>query len=124
MFDPDSANHLKGSNVRCLLEEIRIEFFARGAHEVGDGYRQINSARLVTIDVYDRLSIHAQVAILADLVRDNEQLVPEREAAEIFATADTVRAYVGDLVCEVVHAELMRDPLVAMEDESRETLHE
>lgn len=120
MFDPDGANILHGESLRYLVEEVRTEFFAR-AYQGSGGDPEASSARGVTIDVYDRLSIDAQVAITADLVRANEQLVLDGDPTEIFATADTARAYIGDLICEIVHRELMRDPLVAMENENRQT---
>ncbi len=124
MCDPDGANQLQGESLRRLVREVRREFFTRGAEEIGDGYRQVNSARVVTIEVYDRLSIDAQIAIAADLMRANEEVVLRRDAEEVFTRSDTARACIADLICEVVYQELMDDPLVMMENENREALSE
>jgi hypothetical protein len=122
MFDPDGANQPRGDNLRRLVNEVRREFFERGAHEVSDGYWLVNSARVVAIEVYDRLSIEAQIRVVVDLMQTNAQYVLSRDTADIFARSDTTQAHIADLICEVVYEELMKDPLVAMENESREAL--
>jgi len=121
-LDPDGANQLQGESLQRLVDEVRSEFFARNALDVGPGYEQVNSARVVAIEVYDRLSVDAQVAIAAELVRANEEVLLEREALEIFTTSDSPRSHIADLICEVVYQELMDDPLVLMENETREAL--
>jgi hypothetical protein len=122
MFDPDGINQLRGGNVRRLVEEVRREFFARNAEEFSHGYQLVNSARVVAIEVYDRLSADAQVAIIADLMQADEQYVLQRNTGDIYARADTAQAHITDLVCELVYDQLMDDPLVVMENESREAL--
>jgi hypothetical protein len=122
MFDPDNASQLQGASLRRFIDEVRCEFFGRLAREVGHAYQQINSARVVTIEVYDALSVDAQAAIAADVVRAKDEIVVVRNAEDVFARSDTPQAYIADLICEVVYQELMDDPSVAMEDESREAL--
>jgi hypothetical protein len=122
MVDPDNASQLHGASLRRFIDEVRREFFARRAREVGDGYQQINSARVVTIEVYDDLSVDAQAAIAADVVRAKDEIVLIRNPEEVFTRSDTPQAYIADLICEVVYQELMDDPSVVMEDESREAL--
>lgn len=122
MFNPDDANQLQGENLRCLIEEVRREFFARSAQGVEDKPRRDSSARVVSIEVYDGLSINAQVAITADVLLANEEIVLERDGDDIVSCADTARSFIADVVCEIVFQELMNDPLVAMENDSREAM--
>jgi hypothetical protein len=124
MFDPDGANQLRGENLRRLIDEVRHEFFARSAQKIGDGYCQVNSARIVTIEVYVGLSVDAQIAIVTDIMRASDEIVFDRDAEDIFSRSDTPQAHITDLICEVVYQELMDDPQVIMEDESREALSE
>jgi hypothetical protein len=122
MFDPDNASLLHGASLRSFIDEVRCEFFARRAREVGHGYQQVNSTRVVTIEVYDDLSVDAQAAIAADVVRAKDEIVLIRNAEEVFTSSDTPQAYIADLICEVVYQELMDDPSVVIEDESRKAL--
>jgi hypothetical protein len=122
MFNPDGANQLQGENLRRLVNEVRREFFARSAQGIRDRPRRINSARIVATEVYDGLSINAQAAITADVLLANEQIVLERDGVDIVSCADTARSFVADVVCEIVYQELMNDPVVVMEDESREAM--
>lgn len=52
----------------------RRGFVARSACEIGDGYELVNSIRLVTIEIYDRLSAEAQLAIATDLLTASEEV--------------------------------------------------
>jgi hypothetical protein len=120
MFDPSSSS-IEGAHLRRLVDEVRRDFFSRDAMDVGDGYQQVNSARVVTSEVLGQLSIDAQTAIAADLMRAVNETVLQRDADEIFTRADTAQAHITDLICEVVYQELMTDPIVARENKSRET---
>jgi hypothetical protein len=122
MWDPDGANHSRGENLQRLVREVRQEFFARDARESGRGYQQINSTRVVTIEVYDRLSVDAQIAVAEDLMRASDEVLLHRSAEEVFSRSDTPQACIADLICELVYQELMDDPLVIMENEARESL--
>lgn len=119
MFEPDGANRLRGENLWHLIEEVRYQFFSQSPETNRTRYRQASSARIVTIEVYAGLSFESRVAIVADLMRASEEMVLSRDARDVFAHSDTPQAYITDLVCEVVYQELMRDPEVIMEDESR-----
>jgi hypothetical protein len=118
MFDPDGPNRLPGENLRHLVDEVRREFFSRGAQQYRD------STRVVAIEVFDGLSVDAQVAIAADLVRADFGMVLDRDVEDIFKASDTPQAIVVDLVCEIVCQELFNDPIVVMENEHREALSE
>jgi hypothetical protein len=122
MFNPDGANQLQGENLRRLVDEVRREFFARGTQGIRDRPRRISSARVVTIEVYDGLSIDAQAAITADALLANDEIILHGDGGDVFACSDTARAFVADLICEIVCQELMNDPLVVMENDSREAM--
>jgi hypothetical protein len=121
MSDPDSANLLRADNLQRLVDEVRREFFDRRAREVGTNYEQVNSVRLVTIEVYDRLAAEAQAAIASDIVCSQDEIALVRDPADIFRRSDTPQAHIADLICEIVYQQLLNEPAVAMENEYRET---
>jgi hypothetical protein len=121
-MNPDGPNQLQGEHLRRLVQEARNEFFLRSPRKVGGGYEQINSARIVIVEVYSRLSIDAQVAIVSDVMRASEELVLDRNPDAIFATSDTPQAFITDLLCELIYQQLMDEPLVAFEEAAREAL--
>jgi hypothetical protein len=123
-MNPDGPNHLQGEHLLRLVQQVRNEFFLRAPRDVGNGYEQINSARVVTVEVYGRLSVDAQVAILADVMRSNEELTFDRNPEAIFATSDTPQTFITDLLCELVYQQLMDEPRVAFEEAAREALAE
>jgi hypothetical protein len=116
LFDPDGANQLPGENLRRLINEVRGEFFSRGARQSTD------SAQVVAIEVYDGLSVDAQVAVAADLLKSDYGTVLDRDVEDIFTASDTPQAIITDLICEIVCQELLCDPLVVMENEGREAM--
>jgi hypothetical protein len=120
----DGTNQMKGENLTRLVDEVYREFFDRRARAIGEGCLHVNSVRVATVEIYSRLSIDAQVAVMVDLMRTTDEVLFDRSSAEIFDCSDTLHTHITDLVCEVVCQELMNDPAVAMENESRETLLE
>jgi hypothetical protein len=120
MSNPDRAVRPRGEALCRLIDEVRREFFARGSRHSDP--TEDGSVRSVSIEVHDRLSIDAQLAVMADLVRYEAEIVLVRDAEDVFAASDTPRAYLADLTCEIVYQELMSDPVVMMEDESRAAL--
>jgi hypothetical protein len=120
----DAGNQIQGDSLRRLVGEVYREFFDRATRSISGGCLQVNSIRVAAVETYSRLSIDAQVAVVADLMRSTDEIVLERSAIDIFDRSDTPHAHITDLICEVVCQELMNDPVVAMENESREALHE
>ncbi len=125
MFDPDAVHEFQGESLRRLVEEVRRVFFSRSAaRTISESCRHINSISVVANEVYEGLSIDAQVAIAVDVMRASEDIVLERDSEDIVSSSDTARSFVADLICEIVYQELMNDPLVVAEEESRQALCE
>ena len=118
----DRPRVIEGGDLRLLIKEVRREFFARAACETFGDTQQINSVRVVAIEVFDGLSVEAQLAVVADLVRVDQEPILHRSTEDIFAASDSPLAFIADLVCEVVWQVLMDDPVVPMENEEREPL--
>jgi hypothetical protein len=125
MFDPDGVQLLQGESLRRLVAEVRHVFFSRSAaRTIGESCRHINSISVVANEVYEGLSIDAQVAIAADVMRATDDIVLERDSQDIVSCSDSARSFVADLICEIVYQQLMNDPLVVAEEESRQALAE
>jgi uncharacterized membrane protein len=125
VFDPDGVNQVQGENLRRLIEEVRRVFFMRSAsRQIGETCSHINSISVVAIEVYEALSTDARLAIVADVMRAAEDVVLERDSEEIVSCSDTARSFIADLLCEIVYQDLMNDPLVMAEEESRQALTE
>jgi hypothetical protein len=122
MFSPDRENLLQGEHLRCLIDEVRQEFLARDARQIGEDYIQVNSVKLVLSEVFAALSVDAKVAITTDLVRLNEESDLRRRPEEVFSSSDSAPAYISDLICELVHQELLNYPEIRLENDYREAL--
>lgn len=121
MYDPDGVVAPEGRHLCRLIDEVRREFFGRRPIIVFDGgMRQVNSVRVVTLDVFDSLSLDARLAVVRDLLSRNELFVIERAGECVFQASDTPSSHITDLVCEVVWQTLRDEPLVRIEDEERE----
>jgi hypothetical protein len=118
----DVADRMQGENLQRLVKEVHREFAEKRTRRVGDGCVQVVSVRVAAVEAYSRLPTDVQVAVMVDVMRNAHDRVLSRRAADIFSRADTLDAYFTDLICEVVSQELMNDPIVMMENESREVL--
>jgi hypothetical protein len=123
MCDPDGLHAPEGTDLERLIAEVRRRFLACPAYEEFDeGLRQVNSLRVVALEVYDDLSVDAQLAVIADLISRNRELKLHRLPAEVFIASDSPMAYITDVVCEVIWQSLIDDPSIRMEDEAREAI--
>lgn len=123
MVDRDHAASIEGDHLRRLVNEVVAEFRAREACDHFErGFKQVNSVRVVTSEVFEDLSLDAQLGVLGDLLQHTDRIVFERSKDEIFEASDTPSAFITDVACEVVWQLVNEDPVVRMEDEAREEL--
>jgi len=119
---PGGYSYVEGDALGRFILEVRKEFLDCGLfldRETG----QPGSIRLVAIDAFERNRVDQQLLILQDLLAANGGLIVEREESrDIFEHSATPSSYLTDLVCEVVHQVLARDPAIHAENEERMAL--
>jgi hypothetical protein len=119
---PSGYCYVEGDALGSFILQVRKEFVDCRLyldHDTG----QPGSIRLVAIDAFERKTIDERLLILHDLLAANRGLIVNREEyRDIFEHSDTPIAYLTDLVCEVAHQVLVRDPNIRSEDEERMAL--
>jgi hypothetical protein len=123
MLDLEAYTEVDGSRLVGFIAAVRAEYLARKPYEeLREDFRQVNSVRVVTLELFERLATAEQLGVIEDLLCHNGEVILVRSHAEIFRTADSPGTYIADVVCEVVWQALMREPAIRVEDEIREAL--
>jgi hypothetical protein len=113
--------YVEGASLTGLILEVREEFWSRRPYEPDD-FRQPNSIRHVTIDVFEDKSQDTGLSVLRDLLVADGGFVLTATPEAMFRSADTPGAYLVDVVCAAVQDVLERDPDIAAEDRQRKVL--
>lgn len=113
----------EGLSLQRLVDAVRSEFLNRpGYHQDAEGWKQVNSVRLVAVGVVDELSVEERLDVVGDLLRLNDDRILIRSHEAIFQASDAPETFITDLICEIVWQALMHDVEIRIEDEIRHAL--